>query len=291
MRLASLALALLIGAPATAVAVPNLLTNGNFLTFTTTGAPHGGGDNTIGGMPNYNIMVSGWTNAPYSGTTLGYNFLYGADANSLPTGSGSGSYADNGGANGYDGAMQLYGPGNSNGTGPANGLSAPTAAMGGGNIMAMDGAYNVGALYQTVQNLLVGTVYHVTFFYGAAQQSGFTGATTEKFNVDVCTTTTYACASGDSSYTASYTTPTLNNPYEGFTGWDLATFTFIATNAEETLSFLAAGTPNGQPPFSLLADVMLTVPEPPALGLFGLGVAGIVALRLRRMAKDRAAAV
>lgn len=279
MRLASLALALSIGASATALAGPNLLTNGNFSAFSVTTPTDNSSTNlgsaTAGGMPNYNISVNGWVNAYINGVSgnVGYNFLYGAD-----TGTTSGTYADNGGANGNQGVVQMYGPGN----GSNNGLIAPTAGMGGGNILAGDGAYQMAAVYQTVNNLLVGMVYHVGFYYAGAQQSGFTGATTETWSVSTCAGTTYTC-------TASYTTPTVNNAYEGFTGWQLATFTFTATSTQETLSFLASGTPTGQPPFALLADVTLTVPEPSALGLFGLGVLGIAALRLRRMAKDRAA--
>jgi len=57
------------------------------------------------------------------------------------------------------------------------------------------------------------------------------------------------------------------------------TFTYTASNTSEVLSFLAVGTPAGEPPFSLLAGVTMTPTPIPAaaffvapalLGVFGL---------------------
>ena len=48
-----------------------------------------------------------------------------------------------------------------------------------------------------------------------------------------------------------------------------------------TLSFLAIGTPNGTPPFALLDDVSLQVPEPAAT-VFLAGMGALLAARLRR---------
>ncbi|UAJ11857.1 PEPxxWA-CTERM sorting domain-containing protein [Polymorphobacter megasporae] len=53
-------------------------------------------------------------------------------------------------------------------------------------------------------------------------------------------------------------------------------FTFTATGTTEVLSFLALGTPEGKPPFSLLDGVSGTVPEPAtwAMMIGGLGLVG-----------------
>lgn len=47
----------------------------------------------------------------------------------------------------------------------------------------------------------------------------------------------------------------FDNASEGFTGWDYETLTFTPTSTSELLSFLAIGTPTGEPPTVLLSDV------------------------------------
>jgi hypothetical protein len=75
----------------------------------------------------------------------------------------------------------------------------------------------------------------------------------------------------------------VQNGAKGFTGWMTEDMTFEATSTSEVLSFLSVGTPNGQPPFSLLADVsMLAVPEPGSLAMVGAGALGMLAMRRRK---------
>ncbi len=66
------------------------------------------------------------------------------------------------------------------------------------------------------------------------------------------------------------------------------TFNFTADNTSDVLSFLAVGTPNGEPPFSLLDGVSVqAAPEPGTLLLMlgGLGLVGLGVVRSKRRSK------
>lgn len=124
--------------------------------------------------------------------------------------------------------------------------------------------------------MTVGHTYQLSFYWAGAQQSGFTGATTDKW------TASLGAQSFDTSVVAL--------PSHGFTGWSQQTFTYTATSTSELLSFLATGTPSGVPPFALLDGVSLvdtsvpSVPDSASTGvLFGLSALALVAApRLRR---------
>ena len=68
------------------------------------------------------------------------------------------------------------------------------------------------------------------------------------------------------------------------------TFDYTATSAMETLSFLAVGTPSGQPPFALLGGVSLDpVPEPSTwMIIAAFSVALTVFGLIRRRRRSRA---
>jgi hypothetical protein len=79
------------------------------------------------------------------------------------------------------------------------------------------------------------------------------------------------------------TTNTVPLASNGFSGWMSTTMYFVATSSTEVLSFLATGTPTGQPPFALLADVSVTnAPEPAALMIFLSGLAALAVVVQRR---------
>ena len=195
----------------------------------------------VGQINGTYTTATGWTSS-------GYNFVF------------NGGNADTVGAKGQSGTVKLWG---------GNGLTYSPA---GGNFLGADGAYLVGAITQNITGLTVGQKYDLSFYWAGAQQSGFSGETTENWTVKL----------GNQSFT----TATVTDPSHGFTGWMQQTFTYTATSTSEILSFLATGTPSGEPPFSLLDGVKLTaadVPEPSSTALFLGGLVLLVAAtRLRR---------
>ena len=219
-----------------------LVTNGGF--ETTTSGPGQLGNNT---------NATGWTNLHSSPGVWGYNFIF------------SPNTADTTGSPGIYGAVSLWGPNN----GSANGL---TSSPNGGNFVAGDGAFQIGAITQTINGLHAGNKYTVGFYYAGAQQHGFTGPNTEAWIVGFGSDPTQE-------------TPILSNSSEGFTGWRHESFTFTADGTSDVLSFLAAGTPNGVPPFSLLDGVSVnnaSVPEPGSVTLLVSLVGLIGGLGIRR---------
>ncbi len=146
----------------------------------------------------------------------------------------------------------------------------PATSPDGGDFVEADGAPSYrGAITQTITGLTPGQRYTLTFDQAAGQQTGFTGPTTEQWQV--------------SFGTATQLSSLFSLPQAGVGAWQQQTMIFQATAVSQVLSFLAMGTPNGAPPISFLDGVSLTetVPEPVTLSLLGVGLAGTLAVRYR----------
>ena len=148
----------------------------------------------------------------------------------------------------------------------------PASSPDGGNFIAADGAYQTGSytLQQTINNLTVGHTYQVSFWQAGAQQSGFSGPTTDQWQVSLF------AGANDQVQNA----PLMTDASHDFTGWQQASVEFTATAASETLQFFAIGTPSGVPPFALLDGVSMSdVPEPATLALMAAGLIGVALAR------------
>lgn len=250
----------------------NLVQNGTFTSVTYSGSlplttPYFG---QIGGASG---PASGATLTVTNWATGGYNFVFNASNVDSGTNAGGANAGQPNEAPGQFNTAAGYGNtymwGTRNG-GPSTWVAPPS----GGNFIAADGAYEVGAITQTITGLTVGQTYVLKFYYGAAQQQGYTQATTERWTVSM----------GTGNVAGNFQTPTINLAAKSFSGWFQATMYFTAGSTTETLSFLASGTPNGEPPFALLAGVDLeVVPDSSSWLIFaGFGLLCVCLETMRR---------
>ena len=247
-----------------AMAQTNLVTNGSFaITGGTTSAQFGPGG-ALCTSNNSNCTstetLAGWSTGAFSSS---YNFIY------LPY-STTNTNAING--SGFSGTVTLWSPLSS----PASANGFTNASPTGGNFLASDSDFLTTAVTQTINNLVIGRTYAVSFVWAAAQQEGssFTAASQDDWQVTLGGTT--------------QTTKVLAIAGEGFSGWATQTFDYVATSTSEVLSFLASGeSTTGLPSFALLANVSVTqVPEPATWALLMTGLAGLVIVGRRRRVPD-----
>ena len=219
----------------------NLVTNGSFET--------NGGNGQIG----FNTSAT-----PWSVPSRSYTFLFAPGT------------ADTTGANGQNGSLALWGPGN----GVANGM--PATSPDGGFFIAQDSAFQQGAISQMINGLTPGNSYTVSFWWAAAQQEGFNGATFSQWQVTLGSQT--------------QSTSLFSLPNHGFSGWMRQSFTYTATSSSELLSFFANGSPQ-VPPFALLDGVTLNasspVPESGTITLMATGLMAAIGAVRRYRAKKR----
>jgi hypothetical protein len=151
----------------------------------------------------------------------------------------------------------------------------PGPSPDGGNFVAVDGdtGYNT-ALQQTITGLVTGAEYQVFFYQAAVQQAGYTGTTTEQWQVSL----------GGTSQTSAL----MTDASQSDVGWMSQSLIFTANASSQVLSFLALGTPAGEPPFVLLDGVsMAQVAEPGTSWLIGLGLLSIPIARRLLLLKKR----
>jgi hypothetical protein len=151
----------------------------------------------------------------------------------------------------------------------------PKTSPDGGNFVEADGAasYN-SAFYQTIGNLQVGQEYVLSFWQAAGQQTGFTGPTTEQWQVTFGTTTKLS--------------PLFTLQQGGVGAWQKVVMDFIASSTSQVITFLALGTPNGEPPICFIDGIDMEVPEPGAVSIFGIGLVALGALSRRRASVRKA---
>jgi hypothetical protein len=155
----------------------------------------------------------------------------------------------------------------------------PSVSPDGGNFIAVDADPNYSlAISQMLTGLVVGSIYTVDFYQGAAQFKAVSGPTTEYWAVSFGSTTL------DST--------TMDNASEGVVGWESQSLEFTATATSELLSFFAVGTPVGGPPTALLDGISITgqtsqpTPEPAMYWLVGAGLTGIITVRRRQQKRS-----
>jgi hypothetical protein len=223
----------------------NLVQNGD---FSQTGTSGTGASNQVDYANG--VTLNNWT------TTSTYTFLV---TPALATANGTSGNSQT--LQGEYGGLSFY-------MGSATTLVSPS----GGNFLAADGAFQTGTLSQTITGLTVGDHYQLNFYQAGAQQSGFSGPTTDQWEVSLGAQTQYSSLITDAS--------------QSFSGWQYVTMNFTATSTTSTLGFFAIGTPQGVPPFAFLDGVSLTdVPEPASLSLMIVGLVGIAALRGRVLSR------
>jgi len=182
-------------------------------------------------------------------------------------------------------------------------IAAPPS--GNASVLGQDSApENAAYLSQTINNLVVGQIYAVTFAFAGAQLRSpdgtlWNGATNEGVEINLGGTYDTSALGGTASqaYTGGQTDIVTYDNYQptvpdhGSTAWQQAVMYFTATAKQETLNLEAISTSSGDPPFALIDNLqMFAVPEPATWAMMILGVFGIGAVVRRRRGERLAAA-
>jgi hypothetical protein len=164
--------------------------------------------------------------------------------------------------------IRVFGPGN----GVENGF---TGSGSGTYFVGIDGDYGRSSIEQTINGLIIGNQYTLSFLSAFGQFTDFPGDTQQYWKVDFGS--------------ATQSTAERNVPSQGFMGWFNESMNFVASSTSQILKFTAIGGPeifpNSLPPFAMLDNVRLTeVPGP--LPLMGVGAAMAWSRQLRRRTKN-----
>ncbi len=210
--------------PQMASAKVELITNGSF-------AQNNVADGKKGWVPS-GAGIVGWMTSGQSA-----NFYWDPNSGQITGGSNLMYLATPGTADKNDSALTVYGP-------------FPKTSPDGGDFIMADGDYNfANVLSQTVNGLTVGETYVLNFWQAAGQHFNRTGPTTEQWKVSFGSQTQYS---------------DKFSLKQGEVGpWEYQTMSFVASKTSQVLSFLAGGTPTGQPPISFLDGVSMSAYAPP----------------------------
>jgi hypothetical protein len=154
----------------------------------------------------------------------------------------------------------------------------PNSSPDGGNYFVVDGGSgNNLSIYQNITGLTVGGTYELTFYQAAGQQNGFTGATTEQWQV------TFGTGTG-----STLDSVLQSDASHDFVPWSKQTMYFKASATSQVLTFLALGTPVGDPPMVFLDGVNMVqiTPEPSTFSIGGIGICALLIIRRLRKAPE-----
>ena len=165
---------------------------------------------------------------------------------------------------------------------------SPSGSFDGQNFVMLDsGPKYSAALYQSINGLVKGQEYVVTFLQASSQQYNIHGATTDQWQVGLGDD----LAASKSNFQVS---TLMHNPSTGSTPWTEQRMVFTADRTgSEVLSFYAVGlavaaggNPNSLPPMAYLDNVTMNpVPEPSSIVLTALGMIWVGAIRVYRRCK------
>lgn len=150
--------------------------------------------------------------------------------------------------------------------------AVPQSSPDGGNFLISDGDYHNSLITQTINGLVSGNFYTLSFYQMLAQD-------TEPFiTIPGPVSGHWQVALGANTQNSAGMLG--NGSTNTFTNWQQQTMTFQAGNTSEVLSFFSVGV--GDPPLLGLDGISLNaVPEPASLGLALLGF-GLLVLKYRR---------